>query len=287
MKRSIITKQLAAIISCRGLLLNAFVIPTNRLVHNTICTNRAFSNIRGCISTIQSPLVKDNNTNTRLYSSLFNNNDDKKDGILTKLKDKAKSYLPKKWLSEKDQKKQASIERKREMKNELNSSLNTLLKDAPLAIRMMGKLVAPLVSTMAETFREQGEIISDVLYSAEELILGDDTARNVLGSSIQVGAPFSQSSNSSSINGVTTAKIQVSFPVQGQYQSGIATVVASSAGNTKPNIESLMLEVLGQRYSIGLIKSAGGDVYSGQASVVGKKKVRKGDIIDAEFVDKK
>merc|ERR1719437_140076 len=228
MKRSIITKQLAAILSCRGLLLNAYVIPTNRM----ISTNRAFSNTRGI--TIQRPLIQ---SNTRLYSSLSNN-------------------------------------------------MNTLLKDAPLGIRMMGKLVAPLVSSMAETFREQSEIIGDVLYEAEELILGDDTARSVLGGTINVGAPFSQSSSSSSINGVTTAKIQASFPVQGEYSSGVATVVASSGGSGKPDIESLVLEVMGRRYSIGLIKSAGGDVYSGQASVVGKKKVRKGDIIDAEFVEK-
>merc|ERR1719437_416494 len=276
MKRSIITKQLAAILSCRGLLLNAYVIPTNRM----ISTNRAFSNTRGI--TIQRPLIQ---SNTRLYSSLFNNNN-KKEGFLTKLADKAKSLVPKSWLSKEDQKKQAAIERKKEMKNELSNNMNTLLKDAPLGIRMMGKLVAPLVSSMAETFREQSEIIGDVLYEAEELILGDDTARSVLGGTINVGAPFSQSSSSSSINGVTTAKIQASFPVQGEYSSGVATVVASSGGSGKPDIESLVLEVMGRRYSIGLIKSAGGDVYSGQASVVGKKKVRKGDIIDAEFVEK-
>merc|ERR1719437_125219 len=117
MKRSIITKQLAAILSCRGLLLNAYVIPTNRM----ISTNRAFSNTR--VITIQRPLIQ---SNTRLYSSLFNNNNNnKKEGFLTKLADKAKSLVPKSWLSKEDQKKQAAIERKKEMKNELSNNNTT------------------------------------------------------------------------------------------------------------------------------------------------------------------
>lgn len=288
------TKRIAAIgtsLSCKGLLLNAFTIPSNRFMksniiyHTKICRTFTVSN------TIHRPLfISQDKSNIRLFSSLFddnNNNKNKKEGVLSKIKVKAKSFLPKSWLSEEDNKKQASIERKKQSKKEINSSLNTMLKDAPLAIRMMSKLVIPLVSKMAETFREQGEIISNVLYEAEELIQNDDQAISVLGIPIKVGTPFSQSSGSSSINGISATKIQVSFPVQGSYQSGIATVVAASDGDTAPKIENVTIEVSGRRYSISLIKSAGGyDTFSGKTSVVGKNKVRKGDIIDAEFVDK-
>jgi len=283
-------------LTSRGIMINAYIIPPKHLTqlnnkcYATMCRAFTMSNIRS--TTVQRPVFSSTvSSNTRLFSSLFddnnNNNNKKKKGLLSKLANKAKSFVPTRWLSEKDVEKQASIERSRLARNEINDSITTMLKDAPLGIRMMGKLIIPIVSKLAQTIREQGQIMNDVLNEAKELIINDDKAVSVLGSSIKVGSPFSQSSSSTSINGRSTTKIQTSFPVQGSLQSGTASVVSAVTGDNPPKIESLTLDVSGRVYSIGLIKSAGGpDVFSGKTSVVGKNMARKGDIIDAEFVDK-
>lgn len=218
---------------------------------------------------------------TRLYSS-FRGGNDEDEGFLSKMAKKAKSVLP--FLkSEKETK--AAIERK-QVKSEVKGSIDTMLKDAPLGIRMMGKMIAPIIgsvaSNLAEAAAEQGRQMEDLLNEAQTLIMLDDQAVQLLGEPIQVGSPFSQSSSTMSINGKTTKNIQASFQVGGSYGSGIATMVANEAG-----ISNLTLQAGGRTFRVN-INTSGRSTYSGQSANLGKNtNFGKDDIIDAEFVEKK
>ena len=218
---------------------------------------------------------------TRLYSS-FRGGNDEEEGFLSKIANKAKSVLP--FLkSEKETK--AAIERK-QVKNEVKGGIDTMLKDAPLGVRMMGKMIAPIIgsvaSNLAEAAAEQGRQMEELLNEAQTLIMLDDQAVQLLGEPIQVGSPFSQSSSTTTINGKTTKNIQASFQVGGSYGSGIATMVANEAG-----ISNLTLQAGGRSFGINT-NTIGRSVNSGRSENLGRNtNFGKDDIIDAEFVEKK
>lgn len=215
---------------------------------------------------------------TRLFSSTGDEG-----GWFGGLKKAAKSFLPKSWTQTEEERK-ATIIRK-EIKNEMKSGIKAMLKDAPLAIRMVGSLVAPILSSLASTMQEQQKQTQDLLDDARDYILSDPSATLALGEPFVVQPPFSQSSSTVSINGQSSSQIQASFYVQGTRELGVATMVASDKG-----IQSLSLNVGGRTLNISLYKSAGvsSNVFgsSQQKSGVGKNRINKNDIIDVEFVEK-
>ena len=68
-------------------------------------------------------------------------------GFLGALAKTAKNVLPGRWFKSKEEKK-AEIQRQK-AKDEFEGGVKDLLKDAPLPVRMVGGLVAPLMSTLA------------------------------------------------------------------------------------------------------------------------------------------
>jgi hypothetical protein len=226
---------------------------------------------------------------TRLYSSSKGSGG----GLLGGLKSVAKSILPKSWTQSKEER-TAALARK-EQKNIVKSGIKEMLKDAPLAIRMVGSLVAPLLSSLASTVQAQQQQTQDLLDDARDFILSDSAATAALGEPIVIQQqPFSQSSSSTSINGQMASRVQASFYVEGTRQQGVATMIASQGG-----IQNLSLQVDGRTMNIALVKSAGGNSSSGNVfgassqpssksskSTIGKNRVNKDDIIDVEFVEK-
>lgn len=184
-------------------------------------------------------------TTSRLYSSFrkrnddddnedngnlkYNNSNNKKQednssngGIVNKAltfsKNVVKTFLPSSWFQS-EQEKKAAIQRQR-VKNEISSTFNEILKDAPLPIRMIGKsIISPLItnvmSGLAETLSEQQSTNQQLLVQAELYLQNDISIQRIIGNSaiIQAGTPFSQSSSTSSINGRTTSRIELLFPV--------------------------------------------------------------------------
>lgn len=229
----------------------------------------------------------DRNKKLRLFSSLFDNNDNNKrnkgKGLLNKIVETSKSFLPKSWLSKNDEQKESQIiGRRNDDGRDIEKGISALLKNTPFPVRMLGKMIAPIVSSMAEQLSEQSRVLDDVLVEAQNMILLDSKATTALGGrSIEFGSPFSQSSSTVSINGKSTTNIKASFPVQGPVSSGIVSVSASGS-----KIDSLTLEVAGRYYYIDLVQK---NKFSQSSSTrIGKNsKVREDDIIDAEFVEKK
>ena len=217
---------------------------------------------------------------TRLFSSSRHD-----DGFFGGLKKAVKSILPKSWTQTKEERETEII--RKEMKKDVESGITTLLKDAPLAVRMLGSLVAPIFSSLASAVQEQQQQTQDLLDDARDFILSDPAATSALGEPIVMEPPFSQSSSSMSINGKSSSKIQASFHVQGTRQLGVASMVASDAG-----IQSLSINVGGRVMDIPLFKSADGrfssNVYgaSHSSSGLGKNHLKNNDVIDVEFVEK-
>jgi hypothetical protein len=217
-------------------------------------------------------------TTSRLYSS-----SNKNDGILESVGNAVKSILPKSWFpsEEEREQKQRKAEIQRQMKDqqtELTSGIQEMLKDAPLPVRMMGRLVTSLVgsmaSSLAETMAEQQRTTEELLSDAQRLLVLDDRVIQALGGEpILVGAPFSQSSSSTSINGKTTKRVQASFPVQGASRNGVATMIANDTG-----ISRLELQAGGRIINVSL-KSTGTLSSTSRPS-------KNDDIIEAEIIEK-
>mmetsp|Transcript_7455 Transcript_7455/g.9488 ORF Transcript_7455/g.9488 Transcript_7455/m.9488 type:complete len:304 (-) Transcript_7455:1259-2170(-) len=222
-------------------------------------------------------------TTTRMYFSR-NNRDDDDESILSKTKNKLKSIVPS-FLKPK-----SSLTVKEKAKDEVSSSIDKMLKDAPLGLRMMGKIISPIISSvagnLAQTMEEQSRQMSDVLDDAKRYIVLDENAIKELGEPIEVGSPFSQSSRSMSVNGRTQSSINASFEVRGCRSGGVATVDSSDG-----KISSLFLNINGRTLSIDVTGSPKTTVSGGsskRSSGLGKNRITDDDnIIDAEFVEKK
>jgi hypothetical protein len=223
---------------------------------------------------------------TRLYSS-GNNKDD--DNVLSKIGSKVKSILPTKWFGTKEEKKAQII--KKEAKEQVTGGIQEMLKDAPLGVRMMGKIIAPLVgklaSTMAETVKDQQEKMRVIMEDTQRYLVNDDAVTSVLGEPIQIGAPFSQSSSTSSINGKTQSRIELGMPVTGPIGSGVVRVLAS-----QDEISQLQVEVEGRVINVNLSGSSSSSSSSSskrRSSSSGKFSSSgsgKDNIIEAEIIDK-
>lgn len=213
-------------------------------------------------------------TRTRLYSS-------KKEqgGFLDNV---VKTILPKKWFhSEEEQ--EAELARQ-EVKDNVKGGIKELLKDAPLPAKMMGSLLSPILSRVASDLQEgmvdQQRTIEDILDDARACLLGDEVVLGALGEPLQVGAPFSQSSSTSIINGQKSVNVAIGFPVEGsraraqaqaQYQNG--------------SITQLTLQVDGRLINVSLSRRASPSGRVGR----NHRTMMTDDIIEAEIVaeDKK
>eukprot|EP00588_Corethron_pennatum_P023321 CAMPEP_0194330074 /NCGR_PEP_ID=MMETSP0171-20130528/50466_1 /TAXON_ID=218684 /ORGANISM="Corethron pennatum, Strain L29A3" /LENGTH=321 /DNA_ID=CAMNT_0039091015 /DNA_START=1 /DNA_END=966 /DNA_ORIENTATION=+ len=166
--------------------------------------------------------------------------------------------------------------------NDISGGLQTLLKDAPLAVRLMGRLVSPLLKNIANEFVRQGEEIDQLLDDARLVIGFDSSAVSALGEPFVCERPFMQSSSSMSVNGKIKKKIQVRFEVVGRNGSGTATMSAGSDLSGMTAIESLVLSMSnGSSVTIkNLNPRRRGDSGTGSG-------YSPNDIIDVEFEEKK
>lgn len=222
------------------------------------------------------------------HSNKYNDEDDyeneKKENVLKRIAKKVlpKSMLPKSMTQTPQEKKQA-IERKLQKKS-IEGGLSKLLQDFPLPIRMMGKMITPMLSTMASQMQEQSQLLEDVLDASRARIVNSAEVQQALGEPIVVKLPFRQSSSSMSVNGKNKSVVQVSFEVVGSrgYSSAIADLVAENG-----SIQRLTVNVSGGR-SIDLTNASSSSSYSKRSSPkFGKNDIIDADVIDAEFVEKK
>ena len=171
---------------------------------------------------------------------------------------------------------------KKERTDEIKGGMNAMLKDLPLPIRMLGRIVTPLLARAADEIAEQSRQVQDMLNEANGRLANNPTVIENLGEPIQVGSPFSQSSSTMSINGKSTSKVMASFPVAGPRGNGIATMEASNG-----EIRSLSVNINGRNIVVGSSSPSSRSVYGSSNSKSTKTKSSGGDIIEAEIIEKK
>lgn len=210
---------------------------------------------------------------TRLFSSGNNK------GFLSKIGKKVKSFLPTKIFGSDEEKQQ--LARKKEYRDQVSGGLSEMLKDAPLGVRMMGKMVSPLVSkmasTLADSMAEQQRATEGVMDDARRYLMGDPAVTDLLGEPISLGAPFSQSSSTSSINGKSQTRVELAMQVSGSRGSGTVRLLATQDG-----IAQMQLDAGGRRLDVSLTSKR-----SRPFGSAGANRVNGDDnIIEAEVIDK-
>ncbi|KAL7555735.1 hypothetical protein ACA910_005150 [Epithemia clementina (nom. ined.)] len=243
-------------------------------------------------------------TPTRLFWNSRNNNNNNNDnnsgggGILSTLKRAAQSILPSRWFpkSEEEQRREAMVKQEREFQKEVSGGLTELLRGAPLPIRMLGSLMTPLfssaLSSLAQAAQEQQATVNQVLDQATICLVQDATVRQVLGDPVQVASssPLSQRSATSTINGQTTQQIQVTVPISGSLDTGIATITATERGLQSIRVQAQrsgrILQVPTTTTTTSRTTVTGG---GGGGPSWNKKKYNGEDdnIIEAEIIEKK
>jgi len=162
------------------------------------------------------------------------------------------------------------------MNNDISGGLSTILKDAPLPVRMIGSIMKPMLSTLAESIAEQQSSIEDVIVDAKRLLYNDNTIIQLLGEPILLSdMPMSQSSSTSSINGRTTSRIELMIQISGSMNNGIAQIISTQDG-----IQSLSVNVNGRTINIDVTNQGG------SSRISNKNKFDDGDIIEAEVIDR-
>jgi hypothetical protein len=225
------------------------------------------------------PLRLSHHSSTKRYHSWGSGDsgNPKDKSFITRALDKIKSMVP--FLKDEKQKK-ADIIRKQSA-DRVSSEIDRMFQDAPLGLRMIGKMMSPLIGSLAgglvEAAREQSRQMDELLNECENLIAADYLARQELGDIIDIGSPFSQASSTVSVNGVTRKKIEAKFEVRGSKGGGVGILYASERG-----IDNLLVTVNGRTLNID---TSGRIRTEKSKSYLGKNK-GKDDIIDAELVEK-
>lgn len=271
-KRLLCAAAVSTLSSSRSSCCAAFlVMPT----HHTTTLNY---NCRGL--NLNQPTPTQSQQQSRLFFSQKDDNSDlgvfKKSGrnLFKKGIDKVKSIIP---FGKSEEEKRAAIVKK-ERKEQISGGLNTMLKDMPFPIRMMGKMVSPLLAKAAEEIAEQTKEAQEMWEDARIRIMNDPSIASEVGEPIQISQPFSQSQATTVINGQSSARVQSSFQVVGPRGSGIATLESVNG-----EIRTLNVNVNGRVISVGQGRE--------RNAVFGKStsglKSDDNNIIEAEIIEKK
>ncbi len=229
---------------------------------------------------------------TRLYSSSKNQlqrkNDDSNElfGFRRGLKSVARKVLPTKWFG--TQKEREALERKQIVKDRVRGELDEMLRGAPLPIQIFGKYVAApmmgkIASRVAEAGFQQQEAMEAIMDQARDLLLKDPEITGVLGTPIQIGAPFSQRTSTTVINGSRQMRTEFEVELSGPYQNGVGRIIATNEG-----IGQLLVESNGKIYNVDLTSE--GSMSFSRSSRSSSTSNGNGDddtIIEAEIIDKK
>ena len=230
-------------------------------------------------------------TSTLLYSSSKNRlqqSNDKRGselfGFRRGLKSVARKVLPTKWFGTQEEKE--ALERKQIVQDRVKGELDQMLKGAPLPIKFLAKYVAApmmgkIASKVAEASLQQQEAMETIMDEARDLLMRDSEITGLLGTPIQIGAPFSQRSSTTVINGRRQMRTEFAVELSGPFQTGVSRIVATTEG-----VGQLLVESNGRVYNVDLTSKG----KMSRPSSFPKRKPGASDdndIIEAEIIDKK
>jgi len=126
---------------------------------------------------------------------------------------------------------------------------------------MMGRLSNAMAKSTAQEEQSNKYLLSD----ASKILSNDVAVKNMLGPSIELGTPFSKTSSSSMVNGVTKSRLELVIPVSGKQNTGRIRLIANQDG-----IMQMELDVGGRIINVPLDNN----------------RQRYGDAIDADIEDR-
>ena len=216
-----------------------------------------------------------------------NRNDDNETSLFGRAKNIAKKFLPSTWFQSDEERRQ--LAERKQMKKEIQTGIQQIFKDAPLPIRMVSNMIGPIFGTMmtslAETAASQQSMVDVVYDQAVRSIRNDPSIQEILGDAITVGRPFSQSSSSSSVNGVTSTRMELAFPVSGRLGNGVGRLSASG-GSGNPMIDKLVVQVNGMVVDVNIGSASFNQRVESDSRNNRYGRESNSNIIDAEIIEK-
>mmetsp|Transcript_25137 Transcript_25137/g.54190 ORF Transcript_25137/g.54190 Transcript_25137/m.54190 type:complete len:281 (+) Transcript_25137:28-870(+) len=110
-------------------------------------------------------------------------------------------------------------------------------------------------SEMARSMTEDQRSIKALLADARTCLLADPVVRSMMGADLELGTPFSKSSSSTMINGVTKSHLQLGIPVSGSQGTGSIRLLANQDG-----ISQIELDAGGRVIEVSLNKRGRSEV---------------------------
>ena len=87
-----------------------------------------------------------------------------------------------------------------------------------------------LNADMQRSMVQDQQSMKVLLSDASDFLFNDIAVRNVLGTNIELGTPFSKTSSSTMVNGVTKSRLELIIPVSGTQNTGRVRLVANQEG---------------------------------------------------------
>jgi len=189
---------------------------------------------------------------------------------------------------------------------QIKSTIEKVFKDAPLPLRLMSKLVAPMISKIGANLASQQEEITGVINEGKTLIIKDQTLYNILSSdssAITASPPIQQSSQSMNVNRESKSYTNIKFIINGDKSEGVVDLTSQNG-----NIQKLVVSFDGYAPYDVLAASASTNSsrlrdkaskseriksFDDWGNYIGKKaktsdtfaKEKSGDKVDAEYID--
>lgn len=164
---------------------------------------------------------------------------------------------------------------KRERNSEMNTAIDKMFEKSGLLGGVAASVLKSVGGAVAEMAREAGKDADAVMMAVQRRMEMDDACTAALGESISLGAPFTASSSSVNINGVSSKNFMYVVPAQGNRGGGQVQVRASiDGGGGRVVLQELVLQTTsGQVIKVGSSSGGGG----GRGGGVGK-------VIDVEIL---
>ncbi len=183
----------------------------------------------------------------------------------------------------KSEKQSLAARKKKERKNEMDTAIDNIFDEVGGGRGLTGGLLKAAAKSVGGIIQDMASDYSSDIIEIQELVIAeveqDSKASFIVGTQVRAGAPFSSSSYSTSVNGVTTKRMSYIMPVAGSKGQAQAEVEASESGGTI-TIQQLTLSNGISRTTIISPGGRGGGGRGGDRGPSGGS----GDVIDVEAI---
>lgn len=171
-------------------------------------------------------------------------------------------------VAKNDQEKALALQR-RQQKQEIDRGIDQILKGTGLAGGLIGGVVKGIAGMVSDAVADSQQDMQTVNALVEQAIEQDDECSRLLGSGLRLSAPYSSSSSSTSVNGVSSKTVQLMMNAQGSRDTAAVQVQATSSGG-KLQLSGLVLQMQSSGKIVRVVSSGRGGGGGGGGGPRGK-----------------